>query len=83
MSHFYGTVQGSRGQATRQGGKNAGLETYAASWKGAVRVMAYYDEATDTDCVRVDLTTWHGHGIHRVLYHGPIDSPDAPLGVVQ
>lgn len=38
MAHFYGTLQGNRGEASRLGTKDSGITTYAASWEGAVRV---------------------------------------------
>jgi len=41
MSHFYGTVEGHRSQATRQGTQSSGMETYCASWEGAIRSYAY------------------------------------------
>ncbi len=77
MAHFCGTVQGSRGEVSRLGGKDSGIETYAASWRGAVRVQAYYDEATKTDCAVVCLEPWRGHGTHRELWRGPIDGTKA------
>lgn len=49
MAHFYGTIKGQRGQASRLGGKTSGLETYAASWQGAVSVRLWVDEATGKD----------------------------------
>jgi hypothetical protein len=61
MSHFYGTVKGARGEATRCGSKNSGMETYCASWCGAIRCMAYIDEK-GKDCVRVSKETWQGIG---------------------
>jgi hypothetical protein len=45
MAHFYGTINGQRGQASRLGGKASGLTTYAASWQGAVKVSLWYDSA--------------------------------------
>jgi hypothetical protein len=72
MSRFYGTLQGSRGQATRCGHKTSGMEVYGASYEGAVRTYLYYDEETDTDMARVELTTWQGSGTNRVLYDGPV-----------
>lgn len=74
MSHFYGTVKGARGEASRCGTKQSGLQTYTASWRGAVVVTAYYNKGRDEDWVRVALTTWRGSGVQpsRVLYEGPI-----------
>lgn len=41
MSRFYGTIQGTRGEATRCGDKASGMETYCASWDGAIRCKAF------------------------------------------
>lgn len=73
MAHFYGTIRGQRGEASRLGSKASGLAVYAASWQGAVRVTLYYNSATDTDMVDVYLTTHkNGAGIERLLYSGPV-----------
>ena len=73
MSHFYGTVQGNRGEASRAGSKRSGMTTYCASWNGAVRCYAYTNEE-GIDCVIVMLMPWHGQGVYpnKVLYRGPI-----------
>lgn len=76
MAHFYGTLQGARGEGTRCGTRNSGLESYTASWAGAVRCYAYVDEKTGRDHVTVALTQWHGRGTNRVLYDGPISGKD-------
>ena len=75
MSHFYGKLQGSRGEATRCGSKKSGMTTHCASYHGAVRCYAYYDEATDTDMVEVMLVPWHGAGHYQPLYTGPMGGP--------
>ncbi len=72
MAHFYGSIQGNRGEATRLGTKNSGLETVAASWEGAVQVQVIYNERLDCDMVEVRLIPWHGQGVYRTLYRGPI-----------
>lgn len=72
MAHFYGTVQGARGEASRLGHPNTGLETMAASWEGCVRVRLEHDSATDTDTALVYLDRHKGSGTHRVLYDGPV-----------
>lgn len=71
MSHFYGTLQGSRGQASRCGTKKSGMVTYCASWSGAIRCHAYFNDKGE-DCVRVEKTTWHGYGDNKILYEGKI-----------
>lgn len=70
MAHFYGRMQGQRGEATRCGSKLSGITTTAASWNGAVRVELY--EHNGVDHARVELTPWHGKGTSRALYDGPV-----------
>lgn len=71
MSQFYGTLSGQAGTATRRGSKNSGLRTIAASWEGAVQVDLY--ERDGKDYARVSLVPWHGHGVTRELFNGPVD----------
>lgn len=72
MAHFYGTLRGQRGQASRLGGKGSGLETYAASWEGAVLVRLWVDEVKGVDMCLVTLTPHKGVGTSKVLYEGPV-----------
>lgn len=72
MAHFIGYIKGARGEASRLGHKSSGMSTTAASWQGAVDVWLYHDEKTGTDMARVSLKPWHGHGIARELYDGPV-----------
>lgn len=60
MAHFYGTLQGSRGLASRLGTKNSGLETVAAGWQGAIKVEVWEDNGRDM--YRVTLMPWQGSG---------------------
>lgn len=71
MAHFYGTLQGSRGESTRCGTKTSGMEAIAASWDGAVRT--YLSERDGVTHAFVCLIPWHGHGVTRVLYSGPVN----------
>ena len=73
MSHFYGTLQGTRGEATRQGDKRNGLAVHAASWQGAVYVYLNHNERTGKDEFRVSLTPWHGSGVSKPIATGNID----------
>jgi hypothetical protein len=70
MSHFYGTLQGLAGKATRRGSKRSGLVVEAASWRGAVRVELFAEDGADM--CRVELVPWHNNGTRRVLYVGPV-----------
>ncbi len=71
MSHFYGTIKGTRGDSTRCGTKNSGMETFCASWAGAIRSFAYIDKE-GVDCVIVEKVKWKGAGESVLLYDGPI-----------
>jgi hypothetical protein len=73
MAHFYGTVEGNRGQASRLGSKVNGLTTTAASWQGAVVVYMRHNKGTGKDTVFVTLQEWEGQGVYRILYKGTID----------
>jgi hypothetical protein len=79
MSHFYGTLQGSRGQATRAGTKQSGMTTYCASWEGAIRCEAMHDKATGKDMVRVEKVPWQGAGESKLLYLGLIGKSEEKL----
>jgi len=72
MAHFYGTLQGGRGEASRLGHKSSGLQVRAASWQGSVCVYLEHDEKTGEDIATVRLEPWHGQGKSRILYQGPV-----------
>lgn len=73
MAHFYGTLEGNRGQATRMGTKASGLSTIAASWEGAVSVEIQHHEETGKDTFTISLIPWHGNGINRTIATGNLD----------
>lgn len=77
MAHFYGTLQGNRGRATRCGSRASGMKATCASWAGAVECYAY-PGADGRDWVMVQLAPWHGAGEYRVLYSGPISGEVMP-----
>lgn len=70
MAHFRATIQGQRGQASRLGGKDSGINAHIASWQGAVSVNLYEQNGVDWASVR--LTSHHGAGTERMLYSGPV-----------
>lgn len=73
MSHFYGTVSGSRGMATRMGSKTSGLRVNAAGWGGSINVQLQEDYGKDT--YTVSLVPWQGSGGQsRVIAEGPLDT---------
>lgn len=77
MSHFYGTLQGNRGEATRCGTKDSGMHTTCASWQGAVECYAYVDVQSGDDWVVITFNSWFGAGSSRLIYRGPISGAPA------
>lgn len=77
MSHFYGVLNGSRGEATRCGTKGSGMEATAASWDGAIKVYLRYDEKTGRNTYEVVQTPWHGRGVSEVLARGVVGEREA------
>lgn len=70
MARFLGSVCGGRGEASRLGHRY--LNSYSASWQGAVRVELYRN-SEDRDCARIAFCQHHGCGGNRVIYDGPVD----------
>jgi len=77
MSHYYGTLQGNRGKATRCGTKKSGIETWAASWEGAIRVFMWHDKETGYDRVRIELKPWQWAGESALLFDGTLQELNA------
>ena len=77
MSHFYGILQGGRGEATRCGTKKSGLAVKAMSWAGCVRVELEHDEKTGKDTFRVEQNPHqsNGAGVWEVIATGAIGQP--------
>lgn len=84
MSHFYGTLNGQAGQATRSGSKSSGYRAVAASYQGAIQTWLWHDSKTGLDMAMVQFVPWQGAGGGpdsakiggTILYSGPIN-PDA------
>lgn len=75
MSHFYGVVQGQRGDATRCGSKGSGLRAVAASWAGAIKVSLHVDDQ-GRDCFQVRQVQWqNGAGINEIIAEGVLGQP--------
>src|SRR5467141_3221312 len=72
MAHFRAVIQGARGEASRLGTSASGLDATAASWEGSVSVRLWHDKKTGRDMARVSLEPWHGAGVSRSLYYGPV-----------
>ena len=86
MSHFYGTLNGNRGQTTRQGTKRTGLTAVAASWAGCVKVYVYIDQQ-GRDAFVIYQDTWQGAGTRQDIARGVLGqehrTPVTTLHVLQ
>lgn len=60
MSHFYASIQGARGEATREGTKKSGITGHIRGWNIGARVDCYYDNESGKDVIRV----WQTSGSH-------------------
>lgn len=47
MSHFYATIQGNRGMATRQGSKASGIDGHIRGWHTGARVIVEHIDGRD------------------------------------
>ncbi|KKL11926.1 hypothetical protein LCGC14_2540870 [marine sediment metagenome] len=75
MAHFYGTLRGSRGKASRLGTKTSGLDVCAASWAGAIRVHIWHDTSNDVDRFEVRQEAHHGAGVSEPIATGVLGQP--------
>lgn len=56
MAQFYGTVQGCRGEASRLGSKQSGLQVKGNAWDIGAELYLNHDSDNDRDEVTVRLT---------------------------
>ena len=56
MSRFYASIQGNRGEATRQGTSSSGIYGHIRGWDIGAKVECYVNSSGD-DVVRVYLTS--------------------------
>ena len=61
MSRFYASIQGSRGEVTRMGGKKSGIDGHIRGWDLGIRVRGYVDEKGN-DCFGVYRTSGSNSG---------------------
>jgi hypothetical protein len=55
MAHFYASIQGNRGEATRLGSKASGITGHIRGWNVGARVDVIHEDGKDV--VRVFKTT--------------------------
>ncbi len=62
MAHFYGSVEGSRGEATRCGTKNSGITAHARGWDIGGHISMGYQVDTEEDAVEFLITSGSNGG---------------------
>jgi len=67
MATFRGMVQGNRGQSTRLGTANSGLQVEAQSWRGKVEVFLKTGRRADSIVWSVYINKHEGAGPSRQL----------------
>lgn len=76
MSHFYASIQGNRGEATRCGTKG-GMMGWIRGWHSGVKVWSEYNEDTNTDEFRIYATGGSGDGTMCLI--GEVKMVDAEI----
>lgn len=66
MAHFYGTVKGNRGQASRLGTKASGLKVTADGWTLG-GMMTMYQDSEGNDHIDFFLDGGSGGSVNKVL----------------
>ena len=59
MSHFYASIQGNKGEATRQGSANSGITGHIRGWHVGIKVNCYVNDNGEDVC-QVSLTSGSG-----------------------
>ena len=65
MSHFYASIQGSKGEVTRQGTKSSGIDGHIRGWEFGVRVQIYVNDDGEDE---VHITITDGSGDYGLRY---------------
>ena len=56
MSHFYGEMQGNRGEVSRTGSKTSGFSAHIRGWNIGVKIQCWHDEKTNKDEIHIYQT---------------------------
>lgn len=86
MSHFYGSIKGTKGEATRCGDKQRGYRAVAAGWGGAVEVTLEHRVqrgVVGVDMFHVRLINWgSSNGDSFLLASGPLSTDLVTQGAI-
>lgn len=73
MSHYYSTIQGGKGMATRCGTKRSGITATANSWHVGATVSITWSDTLQTDIVTLHATEGSHTRSHRLMSYAYID----------
>ena len=77
MAHFRGTVQGGRGEASRLGHANSGLQVTCNGWRLGIEIRAEYDAEINGDRFYIYQTGGSNGGSRKLI--AEISEPVAQL----
>ena len=69
MSQFYASIQGNRGEATRCGSKNSGIEGHIRGWSIGARVKGYTDSQGRDHIIVIKTGGSNGHSPEVQIAH--------------
>ena len=75
MAHFYASIQGNKGEATRMGTKDSGIRGHIHGWDIGCEVLCTYNPRTDEDEVTIYLTSG-SRGYHPKIHLGTFTQAD-------
>ena len=67
MAHFYGKLQGNRGETTRLGSKSSGITSTINGWGIGVTTKIEFSELLNTDIVHVYHTKGSNNNSHYLI----------------
>jgi len=76
MSHFYASIRGSRGEATRAGTKNSGMEGHIRGWNIGARVFMSVNDKGEDVCTIYLTSGSNGYSYGKHL--GDFTEKDLP-----
>lgn len=75
MAHFYADIQGARGEASRCGSKQSGIDGHIRGWNIGARVALRHDSKTGKDKCTIYLTSG-SNGNHANIIIGSYTEDD-------
>ncbi len=73
MAHFYGGLQGSRGETNRCGTKASGISVYAQGWRARISARFHHDDRTERDLASISLEPGPSNFTRSIPLGGHLD----------